>query len=90
MASSDERWSPVYLSPTTARSLWSTQDELLFITSLGTWRELHCERAPLLRRYLAALPHRQNWGHIDVVQVQLWIERLLAEGDGLGAGEGPV
>jgi hypothetical protein len=46
---------------------------------LGTWHEPHRERAPLLRRYLAAYAHRQDWGQIDVVQVQVLVERLLAE-----------
>ena len=68
-------------APVTARSLWSTEDELQFITFLGTWREPHRERAPLLRRYLAACAHRQDWGQIDVVQVQVLVERLLAEDD---------
>ena len=68
-----QRWRPA------PRSLWSTEDELLFVTSLGAWREPQCERAPLLRRYLAALSQRQNWGQIDVVQVRLQVERLLAE-----------
>ena len=74
-----QRWSPAPLSPTTARFLWSTEDELLFVTSLGAWHTPQRERAPLLRRYLAALSQRQNWGQIDVVQVRLQVERLLAE-----------
>jgi hypothetical protein len=48
---------------------------------LGTWHEPHRERAPLLRRYLAACAHRQDWGQIDVQQVRLRIERLLVEDD---------
>jgi hypothetical protein len=77
----DQPRSSVHLSPTTARSLWSTEDELQFVTSLGTWREPPRERAPLLQRYLAACAHRQDWGQIDVRQVRLQIERLLAEDD---------
>ena len=65
----------------TAHHVWSTEDELLFVTSLGTWGAQQQNRDRLLRRYLVALPHRHNWGHIDMVQVQLRVERLLAEGD---------
>jgi hypothetical protein len=65
----------------TAHHVWSTEDELLFVTSLGAWCPRRHARAPLLRRYLAACAHRQEWGHIDMVQVQLRVERLLAEGD---------
>ena len=81
MASPDQRWSPASPSPATARSLWSTEDELVFVTSLGTWREQQQNRVLLLRRYLAALPHRQDWGYIDVAQVQVRVERLLADDD---------
>jgi hypothetical protein len=63
----------------TSRLVWSTEDELLFVTFLGTWREQKEDRAQLLRRYLAVLPHRRDWGQIDVVQVRLQVERLLAE-----------
>jgi hypothetical protein len=70
-----------YPHSTTSRPVWSTDDELLFVTLLGTWHEPPCARAPLLRRYLNACTHRQDWGQIDVRQVQLRIERLLAEGE---------
>lgn len=84
MASPDQRWSlgsPARFTPGTSRSLWSTEDEIQFVTSLGTWCEPHRERAPLLRRYLATCAHRQNWGQIDVQQVRRLIEQLLAEDD---------
>ena len=79
--SPDQRQSPGPLAPVPARALWSTADELRFITFLGTWHAPPRERASLLRRYLAACAHRQDWGQIDVGQVQGLIERLLAEGD---------
>lgn len=68
-----------YPHSTTSRPVWSTEDELLFVTFLGTRREEPQNRALLLRRYLAALPHRQDWGQIDVAHVQRQVERLLAE-----------
>jgi len=80
MSPTEQRWSVAHLRPVTARSAWSTEDELLFVTSLGTWGAQQQNRDRLLRRYLVALPHRHNWGHIDMVQVQLRVERLLAEG----------
>lgn len=65
------------LSPrSTSRPLWGTEDELLFVTFLGAWREQKADRDLLLRRYLAACAHRHDGGHIDVVQVQLRVERL--------------
>ena len=80
MSPTEQSWSLAHPLPVTARSAWSTEDELLFVTSLGTWGAQKQNRNRLLRRYLAALPHRHNWGHIDMVQVQLRVERLLAEG----------
>jgi hypothetical protein len=80
MASTAHPWS-AYPHSTTSRPVWSTEDELLFVTFLGTWREQHADRALLLRRYLAACAHRHDWGHIDVVQVQLRVEQLLASDD---------
>jgi hypothetical protein len=80
MSPTEQSWSVAHPLPVTARSAWSTEDELLFVTSLGAWGKSQRERAPLLRCYLAACAHRHNWGHIDMVQVQLRVERLLAEG----------
>jgi hypothetical protein len=39
-----------YPRSTTNRPIWSTEDELLFVTLLGTWYEPQCARAPLLQR----------------------------------------
>ena len=80
MSPTEQSWSVAHPLPVTARSAWSTEDELLFVTSLGTWGAQQQNRDRLLRRYLVALPHRHHWGHIDRVQVQLRVERLLAEG----------
>jgi len=66
---------------TTSRPEWTTEDALLFVTCLGTWRQPPCARAPLLRRYLAACARRQDWGQIDVGQVQLRVARLLTVGE---------
>lgn len=89
MSSTEQHWSLARPHPPTARPVWSTEDELLFVTSLGTWGTKRRHRGPLLQRYLAALPHRQDWGHIDVRQVQWRVERLLAEGDADMAMGGP-
>jgi hypothetical protein len=79
MSPTEHPW-VAYPHSTTSRPVWSTEDELLFVTSLGAWGKSQRERAPLLRCYLAACAHRHNWGHIDMVQVQLRVERLLAAG----------
>jgi hypothetical protein len=70
-----------YPHSTTSRPVWSTEDELLFVTFLGAWREPQCARAPLLQRYLDSCAHRQDWGQIDGGHVRLHVERLLAEGE---------
>jgi hypothetical protein len=73
MSPTEQSWFLAHPLPVTARSAWSTEDELLFVTSLGAWGKSQ-------REHLAACAHRHNWGHIDMVQVQLRVERLLAEG----------
>jgi hypothetical protein len=80
MSAPEHPW-VTYPHSTTSRPVWSTEDELLFVTFLGTWRQPPCARAPLLRRYLEACARRQDWGQIDVGQVQLRVARLLTEGE---------
>jgi hypothetical protein len=79
MSPTGQPWSLAYPHAPTARPVWSTEDELLFVTSLGAWGAHRRARVPLLRRYLEACAHRQDWGQINEEQVQLRVERLLAE-----------
>jgi hypothetical protein len=76
MAPTVQPWSLACPHAPTACPVWSTEDELLFVTSLGAWGAHRRARAPLLRRYLEARAQRQDWGQIDEAQVQLRVERL--------------
>ncbi len=66
------------------QSGWTTKDELLFIRGLGRgeFRLLPpnvplADRKTLLRRYLASMPLRADWGQIDSVRVRQEVEMLL-------------
>jgi hypothetical protein len=60
-----------YSHSTASRPVWSTENELLFVICLGTWKAQQANRDLFPHRYLAACAHRQDWGRIDVVQGQL-------------------
>jgi hypothetical protein len=78
MSPTVQSWSLAPPHATTARPVWSTEEELLFVTSLGAWGAQRRARVPLLRRYLEACAHRQDWRQIDAGHVQRRVERLLA------------
>lgn len=63
---------------------WATRDEIAFLMGIGTHASsetLNChgrmDRATLLRRYLDAMPQRQNWGEIDSLVVARFVAALL-------------
>jgi hypothetical protein len=78
MSPTVQPWSLAHPHAPTAHPVWSTADELLFVPSLGAWGAQRRARVPLLRRYLEAWAHRQDWGQIDEEQVQRRVARLLA------------
>ena len=43
---------------------WTTNDEQLFICSLGARKMLNVNRAEMLMRYITASKKRVNWGSI--------------------------
>lgn len=43
--------------------IYTTQDEIAFLEGMGTWSPTsRSDRPALLRGYIAAWPHRVNWG----------------------------
>jgi hypothetical protein len=70
MSPTEQPW-VAYPRSTTSRPVWSTEDELLFVTLLGTWCEPPRARAPLLQRYLDQIPSDLvvRYQVVDIVEV---------------------
>ena len=61
---------------------WATQQELMFLKNLGTYREGHeitPMRLKLLENYIQAARERVDWGHVNGEQVIQFAEAQFAE-----------
>lgn len=59
-------------------SVWNTDDELRFLSLLGTWAEdQRIPRETLLQRYRGAMHLRSAWGAVDEACVRRRLVELL-------------
>ena len=63
--------------------VWTTESELRWVDDLGEYIPkkfrpgVKVNRRDLLKRYLASMPCRDNWGDIEPVVVALYIVQIL-------------
>jgi hypothetical protein len=59
---------------------WATRDEINFLNGLGQWSESSAlTKRQLLRNYVEASAHRNNWGAIDPVEIKQHCLYLLKQ-----------
>lgn len=64
-----------------AEPRWTTNDEFLFLSSIGTISNLAKQRSKheMLTRYLDSCELRHDWGHMDRGKVIAYAKKLLIE-----------
>lgn len=77
---------PAAIRLTRGGATWATSDEIQFLRLLGTgWlnaprsqrHAVLADRPTLLRRYLAAMPLRANWGAMDLGRIRREARAML-------------